>query len=89
MKDTLTKNKALEGKKISEYSNQDFWDLAIDKYRASKMVRKLINKKGHYDFNGFSEITGYSRHYIYQVMAMNIKPSDDFIQRLKQIGGEQ
>lgn len=89
MKDTLTKNKALEGKKISEYSNQDFWDLAIDKYRASKMVRKLINKKGHYDFNGFSKMIGFSRHYIYQVMVMNIKPSKEFLDILQKIGGEQ
>lgn len=89
MNNTLTKNKALESKKITEYTNQDFWDMALNKYRASKLLRKLISKNGHYDFNGFSRMIGFSRHYIYQVLVMNIKPSKEFLDILQQIGGEQ
>jgi len=82
---TLTKNKPLNGKKITEFTNQDFWDLAIAKYRISKTLRKLIKKNNHYDFNSFSKLIGFSRHYIYQVMTMGIKPSEEFMEKIKKL----
>ncbi|MCE5329891.1 hypothetical protein LLG07_06130 [bacterium] len=82
---TFKKDKALNDKKITEFTNQDFWDLSIEKYRISKILRKLIKKNNHYDFNGFSKLIGFSRHYIYQVMTMNIKPSKEFIEKINQI----
>ena len=86
--DTFKKNKALNGKKITEFTNQDFWNLSIEKYRISKTLRDLVKKNKHYDFNGFSKLIGFSRHYIYQVMTMNIKPSKEFIEKIIQVKSE-
>ncbi len=86
--DTFKKDKALNGKKITEFTNQDFWDLSIEKYRISKILRRLVKKNNHYDFNGFSKLIGFSRHYVYQVMTMNIKPSKEFIKIITQLESE-
>ena len=86
MQNTLTKNKALNGKKITEYTDDDFWELSLEKYRASKAVRKLITKKNnHFDFDKLAELLETDRHYIYQVMVMNIKASQEFINKLKEL----
>ena len=73
-------------KKITEYSDNDFWNLSLEKYRASKAIRKLVTKKNnHFDFNKLAEILEVDRHYIYQVMVMNVKPSQEFINKLNEV----
>lgn len=80
----------MTNKKLTDFTNQDFWNLTIEKYRISKSIRKLIKRKGkHFDYKQLSEIFGVDRHYIYQVLMMTIKPNQDFINKLKEITNEK
>ncbi|MCL4415258.1 MAG: hypothetical protein M1365_00945 [Actinobacteria bacterium] len=79
-----------ENKKISNFNNQDFWDLSIKRYRMSKRVRMLVprNNDNSFDFDKFAKLIGFDRHYVYQVVAMNLYPCEDFIKRLEQLNGK-
>ena len=72
-------------KKLAEFTNQDFWNLAIEKYRVSKSLRKLLKKGNHFNFKQLSEILNVDRHYIYQVLIMTIKPNKEFLSKLKEL----
>lgn len=73
-------------KSLRDWGNIDFWNYSIDKYRASKMIRNIISKNGKgFKFRDLAKDLGMSRDYIYQVMMMNIKPSEEFLRNLKEI----
>jgi len=74
-------------KKISEFTALEFWNLSIERYRISKRIRRIIprNKDKGFDYNKFSKVTGFNRHYIYQVTAMNIYPCQEFIKKLEDL----
>ncbi len=74
-------------KKISEFKQHDFWDLSVNRYRISKRVRKLIprNKDNSFNFEKFAEMTGFDRHYVYQVAAMNLYPCPEFLKELERL----
>ena len=75
---------------LLEWRNKDFWELSLKKYRVSKMIRKIINKnKNGFEFNELSKLLNVDRHYIYQVMLMNIKPNRDFIDRLESLNNNR
>ena len=75
---------------LLEWKNKDFWELSLKKYRVSKMIRKIINKnKNGFEFNELSKLLNVDRHYIYQVMLMNIKPNRDFIDRLESLNNNR
>ena len=56
----------------------------LKRYRVAKIVRKL---RKNFDFKQLSDLTGFSRQYIYGVQEMTIKPNQDFINKLKEVGG--
>ncbi|MHB1125316.1 MAG: hypothetical protein ACYC0T_21740 [Ramlibacter sp.] len=86
MQSSLKQDNALNGKKLIDFTAGDFWNLSLEKYRASKAIRKLVTKKkNHFDFNKLSEILETDRHYIYQVMMMNVKPSIEFLKKLQEV----
>ena len=75
---------------LLEWRNKDFWELSLKKYRVSKMIRKIINKnKNGFEFNELSKLLNVDRHYIYQVMLMNIKPNREFIDKLEDLEGNK
>jgi len=76
-------------KKLIEWEWLDYWQLAVKKYRVSKKIRQLIKRNGKFDFNGLAQKLDVDRHYIYQVMVMNVKPSDDFINKLDRLRHEK
>ena len=54
------------------------------------MIRKIINKnKNGFEFNELSKLLNVDRHYIYQVMLMNIKPNREFINKLEDLEGKE
>jgi hypothetical protein len=69
-------------KKLTEWNWKDYWNLAVKKYRLSKKIRKHIKKDNRYDFKGLGERLNVDRHYIYQIMKMNVYPNNDFIKKL-------
>jgi len=77
----------IENRKISDFSNKEFWNLSIERYRISKKVRKLLprNKDKSFDYNSLAEKIGFDRHYIYQVAAMNLYPCEEFITKLENL----
>ena len=86
MQSSLKQDSALNDKKLIDFTNGDFWHLSLEKYRTSKAIRKLVTKKNnHFDFNKLAEILETDRHYIYQVMVMNVKPSEEFLNKLESL----
>ena len=77
-------------KKISEFTTQEFWNLSIDRYRISKRVRKLVprNEDNSFDFDGFAKSLSFDRHYVYQVVAMNLYPCPEFIEEIERLENE-
>lgn len=77
-------------KKISEFTPLEFWNLSVERYRISKRVRKLIprNKDNSFNFEKFAEMTGFDRHYVYQVAAMNLYPCPEFLKELERLENE-
>lgn len=69
-------------------SDKEYWDDTLSRYRASKLIRS-IRRNSEITLSDIARFTNKTRQYVYNVQEINFKPSDDFIQRLKQIGGEQ
>lgn len=83
------KSPILSEKNFSDWTSQDFWQYTLDKYKISKLLRKIC-KEGHgFNYIKLSNKIGYSRQYIYHVLKMKIDPSKDFLDKIQQIGGEQ
>jgi len=77
IKDTSIKNKGL---------NQIFWESVLDRYRKAKTMRELLSR---YGYRKIAEATGRKKQYIYGVAHLTIIPSNDFLDKIQQIGGEQ
>ncbi|MBA7583768.1 hypothetical protein ES708_25718 [subsurface metagenome] len=76
---------SLKIQNLKHWRPKDFWELSLEKYRVSKKIRKIINKNGKgFMFRELAKQLGVTRHYIYQVMLMNIKPNKEFIEKLKE-----
>jgi len=58
-------------------TNSKYWNEVLERYRVSKTIRRL-REKFNISFKDLSEITGYSRQYIYGIQEITIKPSEDF-----------
>ena len=69
--------------KVKEKPNQKFWDLALEKYRISKEIRRL--KKHGYTFKRLGDELNIDRHYVYNLMRMNLKPPVGTLERLEQL----
>jgi transcriptional regulator with XRE-family HTH domain len=69
-------------------TNNDYWQETLTRYRISRFLRDY-RKSNKLTYTGLAEILKTTRQYIYSIEEITLKPSDDFIQRLKQIGGEQ
>ena len=69
--------------KIENKPNQKNWDLALEKYRISKAIRKL--KKHGYTFKRLGELLEIDRHYVYNLMRMNLKPPEGILTKLEQL----
>lgn len=67
--------------KPKEKSNQDFWDFSLEKYKISKVIRKL--KKHGYTFKYLGEILNVDRHFVYNLMQMNLKPPEGLLKKLE------
>jgi hypothetical protein len=69
--------------KIENKPNQDFWNESLEKYRIAKTIRKL--KKHGYTFKRLGELLEIDRHYVYNLMRMNLKPPDGILEKLEQL----
>ena len=75
-----------EHKKLVDWDGIDFWKYAIEKYRFSKRLRKVIDKTIYrYDYKSYANYAGFDRHYVYQVLKMNIYPNREFVKKLEQL----
>ena len=63
-------------------SDFKYWNEVLDRYRTSKTVRSLRKR---FEFKELSELTGFSRQYIYGIQEMTIKPNREFIEKINQI----
>ena len=72
-------------KLFSNWSNKDFWEYSLAKYRISKILRKLIRNENGFHYESLSKRIGYSRNYIYQVLKMRIEPNKEFISKLEDL----
>lgn len=81
---TILSTKDISKKRnLTDWISADFWQLSLEKYRVSKRIRKVIKKNGSgFIFRELAKKLEVDRHYIYQVMMMNIKPSKDFLNKL-------
>lgn len=62
--------------------NAEFWGNTLKRYKTAKVIRKL---RDNLDLSKLSELTGFSRQYIYGIQEMTIKPSQDFLKKLDQL----
>ena len=69
-------------------TDKEYWEDTISRYRASKLIRSIRRING-FTLSDIAKFTKTTRQYVYNIQEINFKPSNDFIQRLKQIGGEQ
>jgi len=69
-------------------TDKEYWDDTISRYRASKLIRSIRRING-FTLSDIAKFTKTTRQYVYNIQEINFKPSNNFIQRLKQIGGEQ
>jgi len=69
--------------KVKEKPNQKFWDLALEKYRISKEIRRL-KKHGH-TFKELGKHLDIDRHYVYNLMRMNLKPPEKTLEKLEKL----
>jgi len=67
--------------KLKEKSNKDFWDISLEKYKISKAIRKL--KKHGYTFKRLGELLNIDRHFVYNLMQMNLKPPKEILKKLE------
>ncbi len=72
-----------QGLKIENKPNKEFWDISLEKYRVSKAIRRL--KKHGYTFKRLGEILNIDRHYVYNLMRMNLKPPEGILEKLEQL----
>jgi hypothetical protein len=63
-------------------SDKEYWKDFLNRYRLSKKVRNLKDK---FNFKELSELTGFSKQFIYGIQEMTIKPNEDFIKKLERI----
>lgn len=80
--------KELKEENLKKWKPIDFWNYSLKKYRVSKMIREIIGKNNGYNYTSLARKLGVSRQYIYNIMMMNLKPSEEFIQNLKNIINE-
>ena len=59
----------------------EFWQDILSRHKTAKTIRKMRDR---FDFNTLSDLTGFSRQYIYGVQEMTIKPSEEFIKKLNE-----
>ena len=69
--------------KVKEKTPQDFWDESLEKYRIAKTIRRL--KKHGYTFKRLGELLEIDRHYVYNLMRMNLKPPEGILNKLEQL----
>ena len=69
-------------------TNNDYWQETLTRYRISRFLRDY-RKSNNLTYTGLAEILGTTRQYIYSIEEITLKPSDDFLSKLKTIGGEQ
>ena len=69
-------------------SDKEYWEDTISRYRASKKIRE-IRRNLMLGLTEIARLTGKTRQYIYNIQEINLKPSKEFLDTLKQIGGEQ
>ncbi len=53
-----------------------------DRYKVSKMLRDFKDKH-NFSYADLSEVLGFKRQYIYGVEQVTVKPSEEFISKLK------
>lgn len=63
-------------------SNKEYWQETLDRYRVSKLIRKIRRKIRLRDLE---KRLGYSRQYINNVQEIIIKPNKDFISKLEEL----
>jgi len=68
---------------LKEKPNQKNWDISLEKYRIAKTIRKL--KKHGYTFKRLGELLEIDRHYVYNLMRMNLKPPEGILEKLEQL----
>ena len=71
--------------KEEQPSNSIIFGNCLKRYRVAKTVRKL---RKNLDLKQLSDLTGYSRQYIYGIQEMLIKPNEDFINKLNEVLNE-
>lgn len=69
--------------KVKEKAPKEFWEESLEKYRISKEIRRL--KKHGYTFKRLGEILNIDRHYVYNLMRMNLKPPEGVLSKLEQL----
>lgn len=69
--------------KVIEKTPKQNWDYSIEKYRISKAIREL--KKKGYTFKRLGELLEIDRHYVYNLMQMNLKPPKGILEKLEQL----
>lgn len=73
----------------SHWTNKEFWEYSIRKYRVSKTLRNLARTKEGFTYTAIGKKLGKTKFYIYGVIKMSIDPDQDFITKLESIENEQ
>jgi len=63
-------------------SNEIYWQDTLERYKTSKTIRNFQKK---YSMGQLTEMTGFTKQYIFNVREMNIKPNEDFIKKLNEV----
>ena len=69
-------------------TDKEYWDDTISRYRTSKLIRSIRRING-FTLSDIAKFTKTTRQYVYNIQEINFKPSEDFLSKLKQIGGEK
>ena len=64
-------------------TNAEYWQEILNRYRVSKTIRE-IRKKLKINQKAIADRIGYSRQYVNNVQEIIIKPSNDFLNKLKE-----
>lgn len=62
-----------------------YWQELLERYRLSKRIRRL---RRNYSLLDLCDLMKETKQYIYAIQEMTIKPSQDFINKLKDIENE-
>jgi hypothetical protein len=75
----------LPDKKFSDWTDKDFWDYTLAKYKISKKLRKILKKNGGFQYSEVGRKIGFTKNYIYQVLRMILDPNKEFIEKLERL----